>query len=50
MVKYQKCEHVNFNEGLIKQKLKLYIMPNLINYEFEFLEFKPDSALKLLIK
>ena len=36
MVNYQKCEHVNFNEGLIKKNLKLYILPNLINHEFNF--------------
>ena len=50
MVNYQKCEHVNFNEGLIKKNLKLYILPNLINHEFNFLDFKADSALKLIIK
>ena len=30
-IKYQKCEHVNFNQGLAKQNLKLYILRNLIN-------------------
>ena len=49
-INYQKCEHVNFNEGFIKQNLKLYILPNLINHKFLNLEFNPVSALNLLIK
>ena len=49
-VNYQKCEHVNFNEGFIKQNLKLYILPNLINHKFPNLEFNAVSALNLLIK
>ena len=34
-VKYQKCEHVNFNQGFIDQNLELYILPNLINRDYE---------------
>ena len=26
-IQYQKCEHVNFNEGLIKQNFQLFICP-----------------------
>ena len=49
-VNYQKCEHVNFNEGFTKQNSKLYILPSLINYKFSNLEFNAVSALNLLIK
>tara|TARA_B100001093_G_scaffold234355_1_gene224745 strand:+ start:55 stop:948 length:894 start_codon:yes stop_codon:yes gene_type:complete len=47
---YQKCEHVNFNEGLVSQGNKLYVLPYLINYEFLSLELKAEFALKLMIK
>ena len=49
-IQYQKCEHVNFNEGLVKQNMKLFILPFLINHEFQNLDFNPESALKLMIK
>ena len=49
-MKYQKCEHVNFNEGLVSQGNQLYVLPYLINARFPSLEFKAESALKLLIK
>lgn len=49
-VNYQKCEHVNFNEGLINDGKKLYILPFLINQEFAKLEFFPQTALKMMIK
>ena len=49
-VNYQKCEHVNFNEGIIKLGKKLYILPQLVNQKFIRVEFKPESALKLIIK
>ena len=49
-IQYQKCEHVNFNEGLVKQNKKLFILPFLINHKFENLDFKPESALKLMVK
>ena len=49
-VNYQKCEHVNFNEGLVSQGNKLYVLPYLINYEFLSLELKAEFALKLMMK
>ncbi len=49
-VNYQKCEHVNFNEGIVNQNKKLYILPQLINQKFIKVEFNPESALKLIIK
>ena len=49
-VKFQKCEHVNFNLGLIEQNGKLYILPNLINRAFSEFSFSPSSALQLIIK
>ena len=49
-VNYQKCEHVNFNEGLVSQGNKLYVLPYLINYEFLSLKFKAEFALKLMFK
>ena len=49
-IKYQKCEHVNFNEGLVKQNMKLFILPFLINHNFKNLDFNPESALKLMVK
>ena len=38
-IKFQKCEHVNFNLGLIDQNLELYILPYLINREYFMLLF-----------
>ena len=49
-VNYQKCEHVNFNEGFADQNSKLYILPHLINHKFSNFEFNAVSALNLLIK
>tara|TARA_B110000037_G_C17070020_1_gene485457 strand:+ start:142 stop:1041 length:900 start_codon:yes stop_codon:yes gene_type:complete len=49
-IKYQKCEHVNFNQGLIDQNLRLYILPNLINRDFEKNIFPPAAAVKLMLK
>ena len=49
-VNYQKCEHVNFNEGIIKTGQKLYILPQLVNQKFIRVEFKSETALKLIIK
>ena len=49
-VNYQKCEHVNFNEGFADQNSKLYILPHLINHKFSNFEFDAVSALNLLIK
>ncbi len=49
-IQYQKCEHVNFNEGLIKQNFQLFILPFLINYKFQNLDFNPETALKLFVK
>ena len=41
---------MNFNEGIIKLGKKLYILPQLVNQKFIRVEFKPESALKLIIK
>ena len=49
-VKYQKCEHVNFNQGLIDQNLELYILPNLINRDYEKNIFPPSASISLIIK
>ncbi len=49
-VKYQQCEHVNFNLGLVEQNLKLFILPNLINRNFLKLNFDPLISLKLIKK
>ena len=49
-LKYQKCEHVNFNQGLINENLELYILPYLINRGFEKNIFPPEAALSLIIK
>ena len=49
-LKYQKCEHVNFNKGLIDQDLELYILPYLINRDFVKNIFPPEAALRLIIK
>jgi|TARA_B100001964_G_scaffold3475_1_gene3831 hypothetical protein len=49
-VKFQKCEHVNFNLGLIDQSLELYILPYLINGEHSDVTFPPQAALNLIIK
>ena len=49
-VKYQKCEHVNFNQGLTEQNLKLYILPNLINRDYERNIFPPSVSLNLIVK
>ena len=48
--KYQKCEHVNFNLGLAEQNLKLYILPNLINRDYEKNIFPPSASINFLIK
>lgn len=49
-IKFQKCEHVNFNFGFLDQNLELYIMPNLINREYIEVTFPPQAALNLIIK
>jgi len=50
MVKFQKCEHVNFNFGFLDQNLELYIMPSLINRDYLEVTFPPQAALNLIIK
>lgn len=50
LIKYQKCEHVNFNQGLIDQNLNLYILPSLINGNFKNINFPPLAALNLILK
>ena len=49
-IKYQKCEHVNFNYGLIDQNLELYILPYLINRGYLEVTFPPQAALSLIIR
>ena len=49
-IKFQKCEHVNFNLGLIDQNLELYTLPYLINREYLDVTFPPQAAIKLIIK
>ncbi len=49
-VKYQKCEHVNFNQGLTEQNLELYILPNLINRDYEKNIFPPSASINLIVK
>jgi len=49
-VKYQKCEHVNFNQGLTEQNLELYILPNLINRDYEKNIFPPSVSINLIVK
>ncbi len=48
-IKYQKCEHVNFNQGLVDQDLELYILPNLINRDMAINVFPPQVAFGLFI-
>ena len=48
-LKYQKCEHVNFNQGIVDQNLKLYILPFLINRDYRDLTFSPKSAIDFII-
>jgi len=50
LIKYQKCEHVSFNQGLIDQNLNLYILPSLINGNFNNINFPPLAALNLILK
>ena len=49
-LKYQKCEHVNFNQGLVEQNLNLYILPYLLNRGYEKQFFPPEAAIHLIIK
>ncbi len=49
-IKFQKCEHVNFNYGLIDQNLELYILPFLINRKYLDVTFPPQAAINLIIK
>ena len=49
-IKFQKCEHVNFNFGFLDQNLELYILPNLINRKFLEVTFPAQAALNLIIK
>ena len=49
-LKFQKCEHVNFNFGFLDQNLELYILPSLINREYLEVTFPPQAALNLIIK
>ena len=49
-LKYQKCEHVNFNQGMVDQNLKLYILPFLINRGYRELTFSPQAAINFIIK
>jgi hypothetical protein len=49
-LKYQKCEHVNFNQGLVEQNLNLYILPYLLNRGYEKQFFRPEIAIHFIIK
>ena len=49
-VKFQKCEHVNFNFGFIDQNCELYILPYLIIRDFIDITFYPQVANKFIIK
>ena len=49
-IKFQKCEHVNFNYGFIDQNCELFILPYLINRDFMNVAFHPETALKLIIE
>ena len=49
-LKYQKCEHVNFNKGIVDQNLSLYILPFLINRDYRELTFSPQVAINFIIK
>jgi len=49
-MKYQRCEHVNFNLGLTDKNLNLFILPYLINREYMNVTFPPEAAIKLIIK
>ncbi len=49
-IRYQKCEHVNFNLGLVDQNLKLYILPYLINRDFVKNIFPPTASINLIIR
>jgi hypothetical protein len=49
-VKYQKCEHVNFNQGLTEQNLELYILPNLINRDYEKNIFPLSASINFIVK
>ena len=49
-IKFQRCEHVNFNFGFKEQNLELYILPYLINREYLDVTFPPQAAIKLIIK
>jgi len=49
-VKYKKCEHVNFNQGLTEQNLELYILPNLINRDYEKNIFPLSASINFIVK
>jgi len=49
-VNYQKCEHVDFNLGIIEQNYDLFILPFLINRDFLEVMFPVPAAFKLIIK
>lgn len=49
-LKYQKCEHVNFNQGIVEQNLELYILPFLINRGYRELTFSPQAAINFIVK
>ena len=46
---FQKCEHVNFNFGIVEQGCDLFILPYLINRDFLEGKFPPQNALKLIM-
>ncbi len=48
-IEYQKNEIVNFNKGFGDLKLKLFILPYLINSDIFDYNFKPEVAFRFLI-
>lgn len=49
IVNYQRCEHVNFNLGLLDLGCELYILPYLINREYLDGSFPSKDALNLIM-
>lgn len=49
-INFQRCEHVNFNLGLVEQGYELYILPYLINRKFKRITFPPQVVVNFIIK
>lgn len=48
-IRYQKCEHVNFNLGFEELGLDLYILPYLTNSIRKFENVRPEAAFQFII-